>query len=116
MAQLREGGEERGAREARATAGERPAAAGRQRCLTGTVLHLLGERPVRGPFRVPQPRRRVHRRDQAKAFLNQCAVLGGTGSLPDTQIITGPYQQRITRMRDCLERIFQSGVSVVLIE
>jgi hypothetical protein len=55
-------------------------------------------------------------RDTAKAFLNQCAVHGGTGSLPDTQIITGPYSQRITRLRDCLERIFQGGVSVVLVE
>ncbi len=55
-------------------------------------------------------------RDTAKAFLNQCAVHGGTGSLPDTQIITGPYAQRITRLRDCLERIFQGGVSVVLVE
>ena len=35
--------------------------------------------------------------------------------LPSEQIITGPYQQRIERLRNCLERIFQ-GVSVVLIE
>lgn len=55
-------------------------------------------------------------RDTAKSFLNQCAARGGTGSLPETQIITGPYSQRITRLRDCLERIFQGGVTVALIE
>ncbi len=60
-------------------------------------------------------------RDQANAFLAKCAEHGGTGTagaikLPDSQIITGPYQQRIDRLRDCLERIFQTGVSVVLIE
>ena len=60
-------------------------------------------------------------RDTAQAFLAKCAEYGGTGTvgataLPDAQTITGPYDQRITRMRDCLERIFQSGVSVVLIE
>ena len=66
MAQLRKGSEKRDAREACAAAGKWPAAAGRQRYLTGTILHLLGERSVRGPFRVPQSRRRVHRRDQAK--------------------------------------------------
>ena len=60
-------------------------------------------------------------RATANLFLAQCAQHGGTGTagaikLPDSQIITGPYEQRITRMRDCLERIFQSGVSVTLIE
>lgn len=60
-------------------------------------------------------------RPTALAFLAKCAEHGGTGTagattLPDTQVITGPYEQRITRLRDCLERIFQSGVSVVLIE
>ncbi|VTS01068.1 Uncharacterized protein OS=Singulisphaera acidiphila (strain ATCC BAA-1392 / DSM 18658 / VKM B-2454 / MOB10) GN=Sinac_7493 PE=4 SV=1: Tad: Tad_C [Gemmata massiliana] len=60
-------------------------------------------------------------RDTAQAFLAKCAEYGGTGTagattLPAAQTITGPYDQRITRMRDCLERIFQSGVSVVLIE
>ena len=60
-------------------------------------------------------------RDTAFRFLAKCAEYGGTGpanatTLPDAQVITGPYQQRITRLRDCLERIFQTGVSVVLIE
>ncbi len=60
-------------------------------------------------------------RDDALLFLAKCAEHGGTGTtgaitLPDTQIITGPYEQRITRLRDCLERVFQTGVSVVLIE
>ncbi|MDY3562860.1 Tad domain-containing protein [Gemmata sp. JC673] len=60
-------------------------------------------------------------RPTANQFLANCAAYGGTGTtgatqLPDTQIITGSYDQRISRLRDCLERIFQSGVSVVLIE
>ena len=60
-------------------------------------------------------------RDDAHLFLAKCAELGGTGPanatvLSDAQVITGTYDQRITRLRDCLERIFQSGVSVVLIE
>ncbi|MBY0461224.1 MAG: hypothetical protein K2V38_28200, partial [Gemmataceae bacterium] len=60
-------------------------------------------------------------RPTANQFLANCAFFGGTGpsgatQLPDTQIITGPYDQRISRLRDCLERIFQSGVSVVLVE
>jgi hypothetical protein len=49
------------------------------------------------------------------------AAAGNTGTsgattLPSTQIITGTYQQRITRLKDCMERIFQSGVAVTLIE
>jgi hypothetical protein len=60
-------------------------------------------------------------RSTALQFLADVAAAGGTGvagatTLPDHQIITGPYQQRIDRLRDCMERIFQSGVSVVLIE
>jgi hypothetical protein len=60
-------------------------------------------------------------RPTALAFLAKCAEHGGTGTagattLPSTQIITGPYEQRIERLRDCLERIFQGGVSVVLVE
>ncbi|HEY1189962.1 MAG TPA: pilus assembly protein TadG-related protein [Gemmata sp.] len=60
-------------------------------------------------------------RPTANQFLADCAFLGGTGAsgqtqLPDSQIITGTYDQRITNLRNCLERIFQSGVSVVLIE
>jgi hypothetical protein len=60
-------------------------------------------------------------RPTALQFLATCAQHGGTGpagatTLPADQIITGPYQQRITRLRDTLERIFQGGVSVVLVE
>jgi hypothetical protein len=55
-------------------------------------------------------------RPTALNFLVQCGTLGGTGGLPTEQIITGPYQQRIDRLRNTLERIFQGGVSVVLVE
>lgn len=60
-------------------------------------------------------------RPTALQFMADCAYYGGTGpsgasTLPTNQIITGPYSQRITRLRDCLEQIFQSGVSVTLIE
>lgn len=60
-------------------------------------------------------------RPTALQFLAKCAEYGGTGAagattLPSDRIITGPYQQRIGRLRDTLERIFQSGVSVVLVE
>jgi hypothetical protein len=41
---------------------------------------------------------------------------GGGTTIPDRQIITGPYQQRIDRLKNCLERIFETGVSVALIE
>lgn len=60
-------------------------------------------------------------RPTALQFMAKSAEFGGTGpagatTLPSDQIITGPYQQRITRLRDTLERIFQGGVSVVLVE
>jgi hypothetical protein len=60
-------------------------------------------------------------RPTAQQFLANCAYYGGTGpngatSLPTDQTITGPYSQRISRLRDCLERIFQGGVSVALVE
>ena len=60
-------------------------------------------------------------RPTALQFLADCANAGGTGpagatTLPSAQIITGPYSQRITRLRDCLQSIFQSGVTVTLIE
>jgi hypothetical protein len=60
-------------------------------------------------------------RPTALEFMARCAEYGGTGpagatTLPSDQIITGPYQQRIARLRDTLERIFQGGVSVVLVE
>lgn len=60
-------------------------------------------------------------RDDAHLFLAKCAEFGGTGPAGATElssnfVITGTYDQRITNLRNCLERIFQSGVSVVLIE
>jgi Flp pilus assembly protein TadG len=60
-------------------------------------------------------------RDQAHAFLAKVAELGGTGpagatTLTNDQIITGPFATRIETLRACMERIFQSGVSVILIE
>ena len=60
-------------------------------------------------------------RDTAKQFLANIAAAGNTGpagasTIPDIQIITGPYDQRIARLKDCLERIFETGVSVALIE
>lgn len=60
-------------------------------------------------------------RTQAHAFLAKVAELGGTGpvgatTLSSDQIITGPYEDRIANLRSCMERIFQSGVSVTLIE
>ena len=58
---------------------------------------------------------------QARAFLLNVQQHGGTSAAADTgippaQIITGPYQGRIDSLRTCLERIFQSGVQVTLIE
>ncbi len=60
-------------------------------------------------------------RPTALSFMAKCAEHGGTGpagatTLTDDRIITGTYQQRIARLRDHLQRIFQSGVSVTLIE
>ncbi len=60
-------------------------------------------------------------RSTALEFLANVAYHGGTGpagatTIPDDQIITGTYQQRIDRLRDCLQRIFKSGVSVTLVE
>ena len=54
-------------------------------------------------------------------FLANVAAAGNTGTsgattLPSNQIITGSYDQRISRLTDCMERIFQSGVAVTLIE
>ena len=54
-------------------------------------------------------------------FLADMAAAGNTGTagattIPSNQIITGPYATRISNLKDCMERIFQSGVSVVLIE
>ncbi len=60
-------------------------------------------------------------RTTAKQFLADIAAAGGTGtsgasSIPDYQIITGAYQQRIDRLKDCMQRIFQAGMAVILIE
>lgn len=60
-------------------------------------------------------------RPTALQFLANVAAYGGTGmmgatTIPDDQIITGTYQQRIDRLRNSLQRIFKSGVSVTLIE
>ncbi|MBA4066176.1 MAG: hypothetical protein C0501_21170 [Isosphaera sp.] len=59
--------------------------------------------------------------DDALKFLADVAFAGGTGpsgatTLPPQQIITGSFQERIDGLKSCMERIFQSGVSVVLIE
>jgi hypothetical protein len=60
-------------------------------------------------------------RPSALSFLAKCAEYGGTGpasatTLAADRIITGSYDRRISTLRDCLQRIFQSGVSVTLIE
>jgi hypothetical protein len=60
-------------------------------------------------------------RAPALQFLADVAAAGNTGpagasTIPDQQIITGGYDQRVARLRDCMQRIFQNGVSVVLIE
>jgi hypothetical protein len=60
-------------------------------------------------------------RDTAKQFLANVSAYGNTGragatTIPDYQIITGPSDQRVTRIRDCMQRIFQSGVAVTLVE
>jgi hypothetical protein len=57
----------------------------------------------------------------ALQFLANCAYYGNTGpsgatTLPSTQIITGTYTTRITNLRNCMQQIFQSGVSVALIQ
>ncbi|MDW8243991.1 MAG: hypothetical protein RMJ88_12340, partial [Thermogemmata sp.] len=60
-------------------------------------------------------------RPTALQFLANVAAYGGTGpmgatTIPDDQIIIGSYQERIDRLRNCLQRIFKSGVSVTLVE
>jgi hypothetical protein len=59
----------------------------------------------------------------ATEFLLEVQKRGNTSRATDTvadfparQIITGPYQVRIANLRDALERIFQSGVQVTLVE
>jgi hypothetical protein len=60
-------------------------------------------------------------RTTALQFMANIAAAGNTGlagasTIPDHQIITGPYEQRIDRLRDAMQRIFKAGVSVSLIE
>ena len=60
-------------------------------------------------------------RPTALQFLANIGIAGGTVSAgatgpPANQIITGSYANRISTLRTCLQQIFQSGVSVTLIE
>ncbi len=60
-------------------------------------------------------------RPTALQFLANIAGTGGTGTvgattIPDYQIITGTYTQRISRLKDCMQRIFQSGLAVTLVQ
>jgi hypothetical protein len=63
-------------------------------------------------------------RQTAENFLSDIASNGNTTSvgsgatrtIPSYQIITGPYDTRIANLKDCMQRIFQSGVAVTLIE
>ncbi len=57
----------------------------------------------------------------ARTFLLQVQQHGGTSGSADTgipaeQIITGPYQTRISSLKTAFERILQSGVQVTLVE
>jgi len=57
----------------------------------------------------------------AHQFMSNVGVAGGTlpagtSTLPNYLVITGSYQNRIDTLKTCMERIFQSGVSVALIE
>jgi len=60
-------------------------------------------------------------RPTAHQFMANVGIAGktlpaGTTSLPSYLTITGSYQNRIDTLKTCMERIFQSGVSVALIE
>lgn len=60
-------------------------------------------------------------RTTAHQFMSNVGIAGGTlpagtTTLPGHLVITGPYQSRIDNLKTCMERIFQSGVSVSLIE
>lgn len=60
-------------------------------------------------------------RPTALQFMANVGIAGGTVSAgatapPANQIITGTYANRISTLRTCLQQIFQSGVSVTLIE
>lgn len=63
----------------------------------------------------------VSDRPTALRFLADVAAAGTTGpasasTIPPAQIITGPYQTRIDNLKRCMERIFQAGVGVTLVE
>jgi hypothetical protein len=60
-------------------------------------------------------------RTTALQFLANVAATGNTGpagatTLPSGQIIIGDYNTRISTLQTCLQNIFQSGVTVALIE
>jgi len=60
-------------------------------------------------------------RPTALQFLANIASAGNTGAsgattIPSTQIITGAYATRIANLKTCLSQIFQSGVSVTLVQ
>ncbi len=60
-------------------------------------------------------------RPTALQFLANIAAAGGTGvsgatTITSNQIITGPYATRIANLQSCLQQIFQSGVSVTLVQ
>jgi hypothetical protein len=59
-------------------------------------------------------------RPTALDFMRDIGVTGGTipagGSLASDQIITGTYAQRIERLKNCMQRIFGTGLAVTLIE
>lgn len=60
-------------------------------------------------------------RPTAHQFLSNIGIYGGTlpagtTTLPTYMTITGTYQQRIDTLKDCMERIFASGIAVTLIE
>jgi hypothetical protein len=60
-------------------------------------------------------------RPTALQFLANVSYYGGTGpsgasAPPSWQIITGTYTNRISTLRTCMQRIFQAGVAVTLVE
>ena len=60
-------------------------------------------------------------RPTALQFLANIAAAGNTGAsgastIASNQIITGAYDTRIANLKTCLSQIFQSGVSVTLVQ
>jgi hypothetical protein len=60
-------------------------------------------------------------RPTALQFLADLSITGGTAkagatTVPSYQIITGTYDTRISTLKDCMQRIFQAGVAVTLVE